>query len=187
MDPRIRIHPKLSWIRNTGFFAQGCPRPNIRVPPDFYLYVILVDRPCYLKSRLCKPPKAQPTKIPLVCEESYGQCPDPASSKNGPDQTSAEAKNFVFAFSRTSRKQNNKHFSHFRAFAQNGKSYDFRLKIKTWQKTPIVVTNVKEKLVKERRKVLKVNCPACFGEKVRRIGKVACANWILQYVVICFI
>ncbi len=21
MDPRIRIHPKMSWIRNTGFFT----------------------------------------------------------------------------------------------------------------------------------------------------------------------
>jgi|LakMenEpi03Aug12_release.lakeMendotaPanAssembly.Ray.scaffolds.fasta_scaffold1275489_1 hypothetical protein len=41
-DPTIRI-------RNNGLFVQVGLLPNIQVPPDLYLYVILVDRPCYKK------------------------------------------------------------------------------------------------------------------------------------------
>ncbi len=44
MDPRIRIHPKMSWIRNTVWSSRLKTKDNVPKEPMFFLQFLLYDR-----------------------------------------------------------------------------------------------------------------------------------------------
>jgi hypothetical protein len=49
MDPRIRIriHPKMSWIRNTSTYFKDCSDSRIRIPVPAFLLSVLMSSPAF--------------------------------------------------------------------------------------------------------------------------------------------